>query len=196
MFISHAFLRVKIYSMNEQTELIKLVTSRLGKAGIPYMLTGSIALDFYAQPRMTRDIDLVVELHPTDASKLYGLFSPDFYLDEGSLHRAIRDKTMFNAIHNEWMIKVDFIVRKDSEYRKVEFNRRQEVEAGEGLRVFVTSPEDLILSKLEWAKDSGSEVQKRDIQSLLALVPHLDYDYLNRWAQALGLSRQLQELKP
>lgn len=182
--------------MNEQMELIKLVTGQLGEAGIPYMLTGSAALDFYAQPRMTRDIDLVVELQPSDVPKLYRLFSSDFYLNEEALLRAVQEQTMFNAIHNQWMIKVDFILRKNSEFRKLEFNRRQEIEADGGLRIFVASPEDLILSKLEWSKDSGSEIQKRDIQSLLTLVPNLDYDYLDRWAKALGLSRQLQELKP
>lgn len=181
-------------SMNEQMELIKLVASRIGKAGIPYMLTGSAALDFYAQPRMTRDIDLVVELNLADASAFTRLFSPDFYIDEGAVQRAIEGRSMFNAIHNAWMIKVDFIVRKDSEYRKMELNRRKSINLEEGLSIFVASPEDLILSKLEWFKNTGSEVQKRDIRSLLALVPNLDYDYLNQWALALDVSKQLKEI--
>jgi hypothetical protein len=181
--------------MNEQIELIKLVTGRLEKAAIPYMLTGSSALDFYAQPRMTRDIDLVVELTPSDSQKLFQLFSPDFYLDEIAVRRAIQDRAMFNAIHNTWMIKVDFIVRKDTEYRKVEFNRRRQMELSDS-KIFVTSPEDLILSKLAWSKGTDSGVQKRDIRSLLALGRNMDYDYLKKWAAELGVAQQLQELNP
>lgn len=182
--------------MNEQIELIKLVASRLEKADIPYMLTGSSALDFYATPRMTRDIDLVVELDLTDTKKLHQAFSSDFYLDESAMKTAIQERTMFNAIHQGWMIKVDFIVRKDSEYRKVEFNRRLAMKLQDNSTVFVASPEDLILSKLDWSKETRSEVQKRDIQSLLSLTPGLDYNYLKKWALALGVSRQFEELKP
>jgi hypothetical protein len=182
--------------MNEQIELIKLVASRLEKAGIPYMLTGSAALDFYATPRMTRDIDLVVELVASDGQKLLDAFSSDFYLDEQALKAAIQQRAMFNAIHQAWMIKVDFIVRKDSEYRKVEFDRRQGMKMQDSSTLYVASPEDLILSKLDWSKESHSEVQKRDIQSLLSLTPGLDYNYLKKWALALGVSKQLEELKP
>lgn len=182
--------------MNEQVELIKLVSSRLEKAGIPYMLTGSAALDFYATPRMTRDIDLVVELNHSDAQKLRQLFSPDFYLDEQAVNTAIQQQTMFNAIHQGWMIKADFIVRKNSEYRKVEFNRRQAMKLQDGSTLFVASPEDLILSKLDWSKETDSEVQKKDVRSLLSLTPNLDYTYLKKWALALGVSKQLEELKP
>jgi hypothetical protein len=182
--------------MNEQAELIKLVASRLEQSEIPYMITGSSALDFYAQPRMTRDVDLVVELNPSDAPTLNRLFSSDFYLDENAVLRAIQNRSMFNAIHNGWMIKVDFIVRKDSEYRRVEFGRRQAMDLGGGVRVFVASPEDLILSKLEWSKETNSEVQNRDIQSLLALVPNLDYEYLKKWSVVLGVDKRLEELKP
>ncbi len=182
--------------MNDQIELIKLVTGQLEKAGIPYMITGSSALDFYAQPRMTRDIDLVVELKPSDARLLFETFSSDFYLDESAIQKAIQQQSMFNAIHNTWMIKVDFIVRKNTEYRKVEFNRRQPIALKDGTRIFVTSPEDLILSKLVWSKDSGSEVQRRDIRSLLSLSPKLDDEYLHKWAIVLGVHALLQELKP
>src|SRR5258708_6619484 len=169
--------------MNEQIELIKLVAGRLEKAGIPYMLTGSSALDFYATPRMTRDIDLVVELNPSDTQKLHQSFSSDFYLDETAAKTAVQQRGMFNAIHQGWMIKVDF-------------DRRQAMKLQDGSTVFVASPEDLILSKLDWSKETNSEVQKKDVQSLLSLTPGLDYNYLKKWALALGVSKQLEELKP
>ena len=159
------------------------------------MLTGSAALEFYAQPRMTRDIDLVVKLELSDAENLCQIFSSDFYLEKSTVHQAIQQHSMFNAIHQAWMMKVDFIIQKDSEYRKIEFDRRQTFEL-EGSKISVASPEDLILSKLEWSKGTGSEVQKRDVQSLLSLTPSLDYNYLKKWSLALGVSKQLEELKP
>ncbi len=160
------------------------------------MLTGSAALDFYAQPRMTRDIDLVVELDSYHIPQFHRLFSPEFYLDESEVKRAVEGHTMFNAIHEKWASKVDFIIRKDLEYRKTEFLRRRQMELEDGSKLFVAAPEDLILSKLEWAKNTGSDFQKRDVRSLLALTHNLDYAYLNKWALALGISRQLEELKP
>lgn len=180
--------------MSEQVELIKLIAVRLGNAGIPYMITGSAALEFYTQPRMTRDIDLVVQLNASDGRKLHQAFSSDFHIEESSIQQAIQQGSMFNAIHLTWLMKVDFIVQKDSEYRKMEFERRRSMDL-DGSKVFVVSPEDLILSKLEWSKSTGSEMQKRDIQSLLSAIPGLDYNYLNKWALALGVSQLLQELK-
>ena len=75
---------------------------------------------------------------------------------------ALRNKQMFNIIHNEGIIKVDFIVRKDAEYRKIEFERRRNI-VFEKVSIDITSPEDLVISKLDWAKDSLSETQIGDV---------------------------------
>lgn len=147
--------------MLNELEVLKTVITRLDSAGIPYMVSGSIAANFYTTPRMTRDIDIVIEVGEEDIEKLFSLFSDDFYIDRDLVKEAIRDKQMFNIIHNEAIIKIDFIVRKETEYRKIEFERRRSL-TFEGLRIFITSPEDLIISKLYWAKDSLSEMQMRD----------------------------------
>lgn len=93
---------------------------------------------------------------------------------------------MFNIIHNEAIIKIDFIVRKDTEYREAEFERRRCINF-QGLTIYVTSPEDLILSKLELASESLSEMQLRDVRNLL-MMPSLDRDYIKYWVERLGLS--------
>lgn len=147
--------------MLNELEVLKMVITRLDSAGIPYMVSGSIAANFYTTPRMTRDIDVVIEVGEEDTEKLFSLYSDDFYIDRDLVKEAIRDKQMFNIIHNEAIIKIDFIVRKETEYRKIEFERRRSL-IFEGLRIFITSPEDLIISKLYWAKDSLSEMQMRD----------------------------------
>jgi hypothetical protein len=105
--------------------VLRIVTSRLELSGIPYMVSGSLALGYYAQPRMTRDIDVVVELDHTQIQKVVEAFSADFYCDEDAVRRAVATRRLANLVHLESAYKVDLIVRKDSEYRQVEFQRRR-----------------------------------------------------------------------
>lgn len=176
-----------------QTELdiLRDATNRLNSAGIAFMLTGSMAMNLYAQPRMTRDIDLVVALKPGDAEKIVALFEPDYYVPHDAMRRAIAQRSMFNLIHNQSVIKVDFVVLKAEPYRLEEFARRREVTVG-GFQTWIVSREDLILSKLYWARDSRSEMQLRDVRNLLA--PECELDYLHSRAQQLGIADLLREV--
>ena len=119
------------------------VARLLEEAGIPYMVTGSIAANFYTVPRMTRDIDIVVELLEQDIERFIPMFENDYYLEPQTVGEAVRNKGMFNLIHDEYIIKVDFVVRKDTPYRRREFSRRRKV-AIDNQALFVVSPEDLI----------------------------------------------------
>lgn len=179
--------------MIEELEVLKTVTGRLEAAGIAYMVTGSMALNYYAVPRMTRDIDVVVELSAAAADRLLDLFREDFYIDRDAVRRAIEDRATFNIIHGALVVKVDFVVRKDSDYRREEFSRRRRVSA-EGHEFFIVTPEDLILSKLDWARDTRSEVQLNDVRNLLASVTELDRAYLAHWTARLGLEALYREL--
>ena len=181
--------------MDTQLQFTLLIASRLRDAGIPYMITGSVALAVYAQPRMTRDIDVVIECESDDAPRIVDLFKPDCYVEEAEIREAVTHASMFNVIHNEWIVKADFIVRKDDEYRRLEFSRRREARIG-GEVVSVVSPEDLILSKLVWSRDSGSELQIRDVRSLFAAGIDLDWPYLEKWAAVLDVSDRLAEVRP
>jgi hypothetical protein len=181
--------------LTEQLEVLKDIVSRLGEAGIPYMVSGSTALNYYALPRMTRDIDLVVELQRSSLSKLEGILGQDYYFSPEAATAALARRTMFNLIHQGFMVKVDCIIRKDTEYRKREFSRRREVEVL-GVSFYIAAPEDLALSKLDWARDSRSELQLADVRNLLDAVPDLDRRYLAAWATKLGLSDLLAEVMP
>lgn len=172
--------------MSDQLDVLKLVATRLDSAAIPYMVTGSIAASHYATPRFTRDIDVVVELAPVDAERVAQLFGNDFYSDSEALKTATVRRGMANLIHRDLLVKVDFIVRKDTPYRIEEFHRRRSVMI-EGVRISIVAPEDLILSKLLWMKDSRSEIQRRDVQNLLEAVPDLDTAYVERWAGELSV---------
>src|SRR5882672_8071677 len=134
---------------------------RLERGGLAYMLTGSMAMNYYAQPRMTRDIDLVIALALQDTDKIVRLFTPDYYVSRDAVSSSIAHGSMSNLIHQESVIKVGCIVRKDTPYRHAEFERRQRITI-EDFSTWIASKEDLILSKLWWAKDSRSEQQLRD----------------------------------
>jgi hypothetical protein len=100
---------------------------------------------------------------------------------------------MFNMIHNALVVKVDCVVRKDTESRREEFTRRRAVSIA-GQQVFIVSPEDLILSKLDWAKESLSQMQLTDVRNVLNSAQGLDTAYLSRWADRLGLSSLYREV--
>ena len=157
------------------------------------MLTGSIAMNYYAQPRMTRDIDVVVALVPADAWKIVDLFRPDYYVSEEAVRDAITSESIFNLIHNESVIKVDCIVQKTTPYRRIEFDRRLKIKV-DNFSTWITSKEDLIISKLFWAKDSRSEVQMRDVQNLVATG--CDTVYVDDWTRELGLFTLWEECRP
>jgi len=137
---------------------------------------------------------LVIELYEKDIEKFHSLFSSDFYIDQESIKNALYERGNFNIIHTEGIIKVDFIIRKGTEYRGLEFERRRTIEF-EGISLYVTSPEDLILSKLYWAKESLSETQLRDVQNLLKTVSDLDMDYVKRWVKRLELEEVYRKVR-
>lgn len=182
----------KLSGMTTELDVLKRVSEGLSSQSLPFMLTGSFALAFYATPRMTRDLDIVVALVAGDVETLLNTFSSDFYIDADTVRGAIQNERLFNMMHLSSGIKVDLIVRKSSEYRLTEFERRQRVTVGSVL-TWIVSREDLILSKLVWSLGSGSDLQLRDVRQLLA--GPIDVDYLNRWAPVLGVETPLRELK-
>jgi hypothetical protein len=180
--------------VSEQRDVLKLVAERLQRADIAYMISGAMALNYYAQPRLTRDIDIVVALRLADAERVTSLFAGDFYIDVDAVRSAIAYLGMFNIIHYDHVMKVDFIVQKDTPYRQEEFARRCAVEI-DGITMWLVTAEDLLLSKLVWAADSHSEMQLQDVRNLIKSVVHLDWTYIERWATELTLNELLREVR-
>ena len=180
--------------MHEQVAVLQHITHHLEQAGIPYMLSGSTAMNYYAQPRMTRDIDLVVEIQVADTARLVVQLGEDYYFDEEAAQAAIQHESLFNLLHHASLVKIDCIVRKSHPYRRMEFSRRRRVDFG-GFPVWIVSPEDLLLSKLDWLKDSRSEMQFKDVRNLIDSVPQLDWAYLCHWAERLGILSLLEEAR-
>jgi hypothetical protein len=139
---------------------------------------------------MTRDLDFVIALPGQGVPGLVRVFSADFYIDEDAVRAAVSSQRMFNLMHLSSAIKVDLIIRKDTRYRQLEFERRKAVELA-GVHTWITSREDLILSKLVWSRDTGSELQMRDVRALLKDA--VDWPYLRHWAPVLDVVGMLDE---
>jgi hypothetical protein len=180
--------------VDELFDFLVLIAERLDRGNIPYMLSGSVALSMYAQPRMTRDVDFVIEIEEAQVDKFVELFEADCYIDRESVLEAAQTRGMFNIIHETWVIKADFVVRKDQPYRKTEFDRRRTVSIG-GKTFSIVTAEDLLLSKLLWAKTSQSDLQLGDVRNLILSDKALDWPYVRRWAQKLGVVDLLNEVR-
>jgi hypothetical protein len=175
----------------EQNGVLKICAERLEKLGINYMLTGSMALVHYAMPRTTTDIDVVIELSLPDAEKFIKEFENDFYVPQNRVKDAIYRNFMFNILNQETIIKIDCVMLKTDEFSQNAFARRQRVRYTEDFEVWIIGKEDLILSKMNWAKRSRSEMQMRDVASILR--NGYDKDYVDFWAEKLGVEDILQE---
>lgn len=177
--------------MLNELDILREISKRLEITGIAYMLTGSMALNYYAQPRMTRDLDLVVRLAERDVDGLVDVLESDFYIDRQMVKRAVANRKMFNAIHFDSVIKVDFIVLKEEPYRQEEFDRRRRITIGD-FQIWIVSLEDLVISKLFWARESRSEIQMRDVHNLLCMP--FDREYIERQAKRLQIDDLLEEV--
>jgi hypothetical protein len=181
--------------MNEPEILavLRTVAGRLDDLRIPFLVGGSLASSIFGEPRLTRDIDLVVELPDDRVAALAGALEPDFYVSLEAMREAVAEARSFNAVHLATTIKVDFFVRGPRPFDLEEFRRRRPIEIARGplLVVPVKSIEDSVLRKLRWYRDGGEAAsqQWRDVIALLALnAPTLDEPHLDFWAAELGVS--------
>jgi hypothetical protein len=176
-----------------QEDLLLLVASKLRELKIPYMLTGGVAVIFYGKPRLTHDFDLVVEMPFSRMADFVEAFRNDFYISREAIQEALSKRTMFNLIHLDSGIKVDFWMLQDNEFDRMRFHRRQAHQYGRSEVVF-SSPEDMILQKLLWFKESDVQKHADDARSILQIQPNLDKSYLQRWAAKLSVLSVLNEL--
>jgi hypothetical protein len=172
----------------EENALAKVV-GLLDDIGVPYMLTGSVAASYHGRPRATHDTDIVVDPTPHQMDTLVQqLAAADFYVDPEAAHEALRDRRPFNVIDISDACKIDLIVRRDRAFSREELARRVVVELSPGRTVWIVTPEDAVLSKLEWARRAGdSERQIADAAGVVAVNPSLDRAYIERWADELGV---------
>lgn len=166
--------------------LLQKITNQLEQYQIPYMVSGSVALIAYTTPRTTRDIDIVIELRTRDIEHLMGIFRNNCYIHRPAIEDAIQKQSIFNVIDFETGYKIDFVVRKNTPYRILEFERKIRTQAF-GFEMNMVTIEDLIISKLIWIQDLQSDRQMEDIQNLWqsSLV---DKGYVLDWCNQLKMN--------
>ena len=174
-------------------QILQAVVSTLEKLGVPSMLVGSFASSSHGFPRLTQDADLIARLNRDQVDEFVAAFSKEFYLDRGQIEHAITNQTSFNIIHYESSFKVDFFVLHRGGYLEEEFSRRvlKQIDPHIGLTAYVQTAEDALLSKLVWYRQGGevSENQWRDVIGILKVqAGRLDINYLQTWAEKLGIS--------
>lgn len=173
----------------EQDELLRRVVHTLENLGIPYLITGSIATILYGEPRFTNHIDVVVQLTPDHTEALIEAFPADeFYLDPERIRHALAAKSQFNIIHPTSGLKIDFIIPAMDAFNRSRFARATRVSPADDYEASFASPEDVIIKKMLFYQDGGSDKHLRDIASVL-LISSADVDraYIADWADRLNL---------
>ncbi|HUU43741.1 MAG TPA: hypothetical protein VMX57_08175 [Planctomycetota bacterium] len=180
--------------MNDVVALVQRLAEKLDDAGIPYMVSGSLASSAWGDPRASYDVDIVIAPTGAQLSAFLASLGDAFYVSAPAATEALRTRTAFNVIEHATGAKADFIIRKERPFSVEEFNRRRRGRV-EDAEITLVSPEDSILSKLEWSKKSGSDRHYRDALGVAALQQDkLDVDYLRRWARELDVSDLVERL--
>jgi hypothetical protein len=172
-------------------DVLRDVVGRLERAGIDYVLTGSTVMSYCAAPRDTRDFDIVAEIEPRLIDAVTVLFA-DFGLAQGVVRDAILHRGSFNLIHPETITKIDILLPKHREFHASTMARRTRTEVYPGTTLWISTCEDLVLSKLLFSieppnsRDQPSPYQLRDVAAILDARP-IDAAYVERWVGRLGL---------
>ena len=179
--------------MTEQ-ELLKDCLRRLNRAAVAYMVTGSMASNYWGIPRTTHDLDFVIQLPPSAIPTLVTAFSGEFFIQEEAIRAAYEPPHQFNAIDTRSELKVDFWLLKNIPFEREMFSRRRKTILFNETAWLATA-EDVILHKLYWNNISPSDRQLKDAAGILAIQREtLDMSYLRRWAGELNVSETLEQL--
>ncbi len=171
--------------------LLRALATALREEGIPFMLTGSVASAYHGAGRATMDIDLVIDPLPSQLQSFVGrMRASGVYVSPEAAQEALTQRALFNVVDVESGWKADFIVRKLRPFSATEFERRQPIDF-QGILLDIATLEDVVLSKLEWAKLGDSSRQMDDVRALLRLRgEELDREYIRHWVEVLGLQAQ------
>ncbi len=175
---------------DETLSVVIRVADALKRAGVEYMVGGSMASSAHGEPRSTRDVDFAVRMTEADVPRFVEALGPDFAVDEVALCNAIRMGRSVNIFFLPSFMKIDLFIRGRDEYDRSEFSRKAEIEFASGVCLSTSSPEDILLWKLRWYRMGGevSDQQWRDVLGLLRVSrPIMEMDYVRAWAVRHGV---------
>ena len=168
------------------------VLDRLEGLGIRFYVTGSWASAVYAEPRMTRDIDVVIEATLINYEQgIRPAFQADFLVNDPI---DLGGRWIGGLIHKVAIVRVDLLFGRDDPWSRSAMMRRRRVDHPLLGETWMIWPEDLVIAKLEWSQGT-SEMQLRDVGSLIRLVEDLDWPYVDRYAVILGLGARLEAIR-
>jgi hypothetical protein len=177
-----------------ERDLLLDCLKRLNRIGVDYLLTGSMASNYWGIPRSTHDLDFVVLLSAVEVTALVREFSGDFYLNESAVRSAVEPPHQFNAIDTRSALKVDFWLLRPRPFDQELFRRRLRITLF-GEEAWIATPEDVVLHKLFWDKMTPSDRQIGDAAGVVAVQGSaLEQDYLRKWAGELGVAEKLEDL--
>jgi hypothetical protein len=174
---------------------------RLDRLEVPYFVGGSVASSAHGNPRQTNDVDIIVRLAASHAARFADEFERDFMLSRQSIEETLETNEpyrSFQIINFDSLVRIDCFVPLDEPFANSEFERRQLQDVFPGLKVYVASPEDVVLRKLLWFQLGGkvSDRQWNDIVGVLEVQKgRLDEAYLDSWADRLGIRDMLDEAR-
>jgi predicted nucleotidyltransferase len=167
------------------------ITSALERAGISYVVVGSLASSMHGMFRSTADVDLVVDLSPALIEPLLEQLQDRFYLDAVGIKQAVARRSSFNLIHFDSVFKVDIFIPKADEFSWQQLRNRQLRPFGPDATVYVSTAEDMTIAKLIWYRsgNEASEVQWRDVIAILrSRRMDIDINYMKTWAETFSVS--------
>jgi len=182
---------------NEPVEVTLKVTNVFEQLGVRYVISGSLASTLYGMVRTTQDSDIVAEMRAEHVQPFVAALKDEFYIDEEMIAESTRKHSSFNIIHRETMFKVDVFIPRPSPFLQSQLARAQTQTFffETKLSAKFASPEDTVLSKIQWYRLGGevSDRQWRDVLGVLKVrAGELDADYLRQWAGALHVGDLLE----
>jgi hypothetical protein len=169
----------------------------LERLDIPYMVVGGFAAIFYGEPRLTIDVDIVVDMKPGHVRPFVAAFPvPDYYASEEGVYDSLQQCYPFNVLHPVTGAKVDLVPLPPDPFSRAAFQRRQRLEydnAGNTAAFII--PEDIILAKLVAFQRTGSDKHLKDARGVLVTQwGQLDLQAIRRGAQAAGVLHRFEEI--
>jgi hypothetical protein len=181
----------------ETFELLRVVHEACERIGIRYLTVGSMATIMFGEPRLTLDVDVLLDIQPAQVDDFCDAFpAPVYYLSKPAVLQAIRTRSQFNIIHTTAALKVDCILPDGTPHSISEMGRGMLRPTPAGFDARFASPEDVMLKKMEYFRLGESDKHLSDCARVLRVSGKIvDREYIDRWATVLELNEIWQTIK-